>query len=108
MHHKIVDEHHDESFAGHFSKKMCKRIGRYFYLAQCLMDIIWCHGVPNRIIHDRAPEFLSDVLQETAHLLGISQLPTSGGRPQSNGLVEHFNRTLKQMLAKVVSSRGHN
>ena len=32
LHHKIVDEHHDGSFAAHFSvKKMCKRIGRYFY-----------------------------------------------------------------------------
>ena len=69
------------------------------------MDIIWRYGVPSRIIHDRAPEFLSDVLQETA---GISQLPTSGGHPQTNGLVERFNRALKQMLAKVASSRGRN
>ena len=56
-------------------------------------------------VDDRAPEFLSDVLQETAHL---SQLPTSGGHPQSNDQVEDFNRTLKQMLTKVASSRGRN
>ena len=57
---------------------------------------------------DRAAEFLADVLQETASLLGITQLPTSGGHPQTDGLVERFNRTLKQMLAKLVAKGGHN
>ena len=68
-------------------------------VAKCLLDVVWKHGVPNRIIHDRAAEFLSEVLQETAELLGMRQLPTSGGHPQTDGLVERFNRTLKQMLA---------
>ena len=68
-------------------------------VVQCLKDLIWHHGVPNRIIHDRVPEFS---LQEAVHLMEITQLPTSGGYPQANGLVERFNRTLKQMLAKVV------
>ena len=26
-------------------------------VAQCLVDLAWHHGVPSRIIHDRAPEF---------------------------------------------------
>ena len=77
-------------------------------VAHCLLDVVWKHGVPARIIHDRAAEFLSDVLQETAQLLGMSQLPTSGGHPQTDSLVERFNRTLKQMLAKVVSKKGRN
>ena len=53
-------------------------------------------------------EFLSDVLQETAKLMGSEQLPTSGSHPQTDGLVERFNRTLKQMLAKLVSKGGKN
>ena len=77
-------------------------------VARCLLDLIWQHGVPNRIIHDRAAEFLSDVLQETARLIGVKQLPTSGGHPQTDGLVECFNKTLKQMLSKVVNKRGQN
>ena len=52
-------------------------------------------------------EFLADVLRETASLLGLTQLPTSGGHPQMDGLVEQFNRTLKQMLAKLVAKGGH-
>ena len=23
----------------------------------CLVDLVWCHGVSSRIIHDRTPEF---------------------------------------------------
>ena len=72
-------------------------------VAQCLADLIWRHGVPVQIIHDRAAEFLSDVLQETAEVLGVTQLPTSGGHPQTDGMVERLNRTLKQMLSKIVS-----
>ena len=45
-----------------------------------------CHGVPNKIIHDRGPEFLSEVLQETAELLGIS----------------HVGAILKQMVSSNV------
>ena len=61
-------------------------------VARCL---VCRHGVPNRIIHDREVEFMSDVLQETARILGITQLPTSGGHPQTDGMVERLNRTLK-------------
>ena len=77
-------------------------------VAKYLLDLIWKHGVPNRIIHDRAAEFLSELLQETAQLLGVEQLPTSGGHPQTDGLVERFNRTLKQMLSKLVAKRGRD
>ena len=77
-------------------------------VAHCLLDLVWKHGVPSRIIHDRAAEFMSDVLQETAQLIGLAQLPTSGGHPQTDGLVERFNRTLKQMLAKVVGQKGRD
>ena len=54
--------------------------------AECLVDLIWHHGILSQIIHDRAAEFLAEVLQETAHLIGISQLPTSGGIPRQMDL----------------------
>ena len=43
--------------------------------------------------------------QETAQLSGIKQLPTSGGHPQTDGLVEQFNQTFKQMLKRLVSKQ---
>ena len=77
-------------------------------VAKCLCELIWRHGVPRKIIHDRAPEFLSDLLQDTAELMRLKQLPTAGGHPQTDGLVERFNRTLKKMLCKLVEKRGKN
>ena len=77
-------------------------------IAKCLCDVIWRHGVPRKIIHDRAPEFLSELLQDTAELMGLKQLPTAGGHPQTDGLVERFNRTLKNMLCKLVEKKGKN
>ena len=48
-------------------------------VADCLADLIWRHGVPSRIIHDWAPEFSSDVLQDTAAVfLGYSNCPHQG------------------------------
>ena len=68
-------------------------------VAHCLADFIWQYGVPVKIIHNRTAEFISNVLQETAKILGMAQLPTSVGHPQTDGLVEQLNRTLKQMLS---------
>ena len=70
-------------------------------MAKCLANLIWEHGVPLKIVYDGATEFLSDILQETATLLGITQLPTSGGYPQTDGQEKRMNGTLKQMLAVI-------
>jgi len=75
-------------------------------VTDCLADLIWRHGVPSRIIHDLAPEFLSNILQDTAAIFGLEQLPTSGGHPQTDGLVERLNRALKAMLTKLVNKKG--
>ena len=77
-------------------------------VAGCLADLIWRHEVPSRIIHDRTPKFLSSVLQDTAAVFGIQQLPTSGGHPQTDGLVERLNQTLKVMLTKLVAKNGRD
>ena len=64
--------------------------------------------MPTSLIHDRAPEFLADVLQDTSFVLGIKQLPTTPGHPQCDGLIKCFNHTLKSMLAKVITNKGRD
>ena len=70
-------------------------------VAGCLhvADFIYRHGVLTFLIYDHAVEFLSNILQDTAFILGIKQLPTSPKHPQYNNIVERFNHTLKAMLS---------
>ena len=77
-------------------------------VVDCLADLIYRHGFPSRIIHDLAPEFLSNILQDTAAIFGLQQLPTSGGHPQTDGLVEWLNQTLRVMLTKLVNHKDKN
>lgn len=57
-------------------------------------------GVPRLIHSDQAPEFMSELMRELFQLLEIQQTRTCPYRPQSDGLVERFNRTLIDMLSK--------
>ena len=63
-------------------------------------EIISRHGVPSQLLSDRGPSFLSCLVLEVCSVLGIQKLNTSAYHPQSDGLVERFNRTLTDMLAK--------
>ena len=40
--------------------------------------------------------------------IGTPLLPTSGSHTQTDGLVERFNRTLKQMLSKLIRKKGRD
>ena len=77
-------------------------------MADCLADLVWRHGVPSHIIHDCTPELLSNVLQDTAAVFGLQQLPTSRDHPQTDGLVERLNQTLKSLLTKLVAKKGRD
>ena len=62
--------------------------------------IICRHGVPEELLPDRGTNFLSDIILELCSLLGIKKIDTSGYHPQTDGLVEKFNSTLQNMIAK--------
>uniref|UniRef100_A0AAQ4NYK4 Integrase catalytic domain-containing protein n=1 Tax=Gasterosteus aculeatus aculeatus TaxID=481459 RepID=A0AAQ4NYK4_GASAC len=51
---------------------------------------------------------MSRVMKELCALLKIKQLRTSVYHPQTDGLVERFNKTLKSMLRKAVGEDGRN
>ena len=41
-------------------------------VAHCSVELICRYGVPQKIIHNQAAKFLSDVLQDTATIMGLS------------------------------------
>ena len=60
-------------------------------------------GIPEEILSDQGPNFMSALLEEVYRLLQIRRIRTSPYHPQTDGLVERFNGTLKMMLKKFVS-----
>ena len=60
-------------------------------------------GIPEEILTDQGPNFLSSLLEELYCVLQIRRIQTTPYHPQTDGLVERFNGTLKSMLRKFVA-----
>jgi len=67
-------------------------------------EIICRFGTPRVLQSDRGTHFVNEMIQELTDKFWIRHSLSSSYHPQSNGLVEHFNRTLCEGLAKVVET----
>jgi Integrase zinc binding domain/Integrase core domain len=65
-------------------------------------DIVCRHGCPQRIISDRGTHFKNNVIKELVAKLGTRHQLSTPYHPQTNGLVERFNRTLCESIGKLV------
>ena len=63
-------------------------------------------GVPREILTDQGSNFTSQLLAELYRLLQVRPIRTSPYHPETDGLVERFNQTLKSMLRKAVTETG--
>ena len=77
-------------------------------VADVLIDFISRHGIPEEILTDQGTNFTSALLGELYSLMGIKAIQTSSYYPQTDGLVECFNRTLKSMLRRVLDEEKRN
>ena len=59
-------------------------------------------GSPYIIHSDQGADFESNLFREMCHLLDMDKTRTCPYRPQSDGMIERFNRTVAQMLATFV------
>jgi transposase InsO family protein len=62
-------------------------------------------GPPQRVLTDRGTNFLSKLISSICLLFKIQQIKTTSYHPQTDGLVERFNRTLCDMLACYVNEK---
>lgn len=65
-------------------------------------------GVPRSIHSDQGRNFESTLFTELCNLLQMHKMRTTAYMPQSNGMVERFNRTLLSMLSLFVDSNQQN
>ncbi|CAJ0964630.1 unnamed protein product [Ranitomeya imitator] len=77
-------------------------------IARELVHVFSRTGLPKEILTDQGTPFMSKVMRELCKALKISQLRTSVYHPQSDGLVERFNKTLKSMLRKAIEKDGRD
>ncbi len=60
-------------------------------------------GIPTEILTDQGTPFMSRLMADLCQLLRVKHLRTTVYHPQTDGLVERFNQTLKQMLRRVAA-----
>ena len=75
-------------------------------IAEELVKIFARMGIPKEILTDQGSNFMSQLLEEVYRLLYVKALRTSPYHPQTDGLVERFNKTLKEMLRKSAVEDG--
>ena len=76
------------------------------HIAEELIKVFARVGVPREILTDQGSNFTSRLLAELYRLLHVHPIRTSPYHPQTDGLVERFNKTLKEMLRKTVTDGG--
>ncbi|GFS92474.1 retrovirus-related Pol polyprotein from transposon 17.6 [Trichonephila clavipes] len=73
-----------------------------------LEEIVLRHGAPRVIITDRGAVFRSRLVSSLVDLCNIDHRFTTAYHPQTNGLTEHFNKTLADMLSMYVDVEQKN
>ena len=63
-----------------------------------MREIFRHHGLPDDIISDRGPQFISKFWKHLCAMLKVSCKLSSGYHPQTNGKTERTNQTLEQYL----------
>ena len=76
------------------------------HVAEELIKVFSRVGVPQEILTDQGSNFTSQLLAELYRLLHVHPIRTSPYHPQTDGLVERFNQTLKVVLRKTATSKG--
>lgn len=74
------------------------------WVAQALVCFFSRVGLPQKILTGRGATFMSALMKQLCQTLGIHQLFTTIHHPQTDGLVEWMNQTIKDMLRKTAGA----
>ena len=77
-------------------------------VAKALEDIFSRHGLPGILLTDQGANFQSKLVKSMCQMFNIDQRKTTAYHPQTNGLCERFNQTLKTLLRARVNKDQDN
>ena len=66
-------------------------------VVKCLIDMTARVGIPEEVLTENGSNFVSKTMREYCTTMGIEQIKTSPYHPQTEGMVERFNATLKKL-----------
>uniref|UniRef100_A0A8C5PP86 Gypsy retrotransposon integrase-like protein 1 n=1 Tax=Leptobrachium leishanense TaxID=445787 RepID=A0A8C5PP86_9ANUR len=67
-------------------------------VADALLRVLTRVGFPREILSDQGTQFTAELTQQLWRLCGVKALHSAPYHPQTNGLCERFNGTLKQLI----------
>ena len=73
-------------------------------VVKCLINMSARVGIPQEVLMANGSNFVSKTMREYCTTMGIEQIKTSPYHPQTNGMVERFNATLKRLLLKLTQN----
>lgn len=76
------------------------------HIVRCLVELFSRVGISNEILTDQGTNFMSHLMKSLYSQLGVKGIRTTTYHPETDGLVERFNGTLKQMLRKFIDDTG--
>jgi transposase InsO family protein len=81
--------------------------------AETTVKALWTHvvplyGIPDSILADQGPAFISKLMKGMAELCGIKMIYTTTGNSRGNSLVERTHRTINEMLRAMIGEECDN
>src|SRR5258708_5025695 len=75
-------------------------------VARLFLEHVWHHhGLPEEVISDRRPAFMSNFSCKLAALLGVKLTPSTSYHPQTDGQMEHVNQEIEAYLRVFMTHR---
>jgi hypothetical protein len=77
-------------------------------IAEALVEQVFTRfGIPHELHSDQGRNFEGKVMERVCELLGIYKTRTTPYHPQSDGMVERFNRSLCDALSKILEKENN-
>ncbi|GFY75391.1 transposon Ty3-I Gag-Pol polyprotein [Trichonephila inaurata madagascariensis] len=110
-HHSLLSSIIEEDIGLLYETCIVKNIMKQLFTALDYLhskSVIHRHGAPRVIITDHGAVFRSRLVSSLVDLCNIDHRFITAYHPQTNGLTEHFNKTLANMLSMYVDAEQKN